>query len=383
MFVDQLDIQENVPLRDLTTFGIGGPARYYLRADSVDDLILGLQASHGEGVPCFILGGGSNILVSDRGFDGLVIHVATKGITTLAEDETSVTLRVAAGEVWDRFVARTTESGWWGVENLSLIPGSVGAFPIQNVGAYGQEAGDVVASVRVWDRQTGEITSLSNADCRFGYRSSIFNTGQRGRYVILDVAIKLSKAGQPNLSYQGLRDYFAAAPTTPEQMRAAVIAIRERKLPHPDEIGSAGSFFKNMILDEAEFARLREHVEAYLGPDVVAKLNRFRDRFAGEGGIKIPTAYLIDACGLRGASLGGAALSPGHALILTNASGDASADEVMRLARRVRQIVYAKTGLVIHPEPTLVGFGWEELEAYLSLEAPPGDEVSWLPNDAR
>jgi UDP-N-acetylmuramate dehydrogenase len=340
-------------------------------------------------VPCFILGGGSNILVSDRGFEGLVIHVATKGITTLAEDETSVTLRVAAGEVWDRFVAQTTESGWWGVENLSLIPGSVGAFPIQNVGAYGQEARDVVASVRVWDRQTEQVASLSNADCRFGYRASIFNTSQRGRYVILDVAIKLRKVGGANLAYRGLRDYFAEAPTTPEQMRAAVIAIRERKLPHPDEIGSAGSFFKNVILDDEGFARLREHVEAHLGGDIVAKLDHFRERFAAERGIKIPTAFLIDACGLKGASLGGAALSPEHALILTNASGEATADEVMRLARRVRQTVYAKTGLVIHPEPTLVGFSRKELEAYLSLEAPPGDrfaspsgKVSWLPNDA-
>ena len=382
MFFDQLDVQENVPLRDLTTFGIGGPARYYLRAGTVDEMILGLQAAQREGVPCFILGGGSNILVSDRGFEGLVIHVATKGITTLAEDETSITLRVAAGEVWDRFVATTTESGWWGVENLSLIPGSVGAFPIQNVGAYGQEARDVVASVRVWDRQTERIASLSNADCRFGYRSSIFNTSQQGRYVILDVAIKLSKVGGANLSYRGLRDYFAEAPTTPEQMRAAVIAIRERKLPHPDEIGSAGSFFKNVILDNEGFARLREHVEAHLGGDVVAKLNHFRERFAAERGIKIPTAFLIDACGLKGASLGGAALSPEHALILTNASGEATADEVMRLARRVRRIVYAKTGLVIHPEPTLVGFSREALDDYLSLEAPPGDEVSWLRNDA-
>ncbi len=379
---DQLDVQENVSLQDLTTFGIGGPARYYLRAGTVDEMILGLQAAQREGVPCFILGGGSNILVSDRGFDGLVIHVATKGITTLAEDEISVTLQVAAGEVWDRFVAQTTESGWWGVENLSLIPGSVGAFPIQNVGAYGQEARDVVASVRVWDRQTEQVTSLSNADCRFGYRTSIFNTSQKGRYVILDVAIKLSKVGQPNLSYRELRDYFAEAPTKPEQMRAAVIDIRERKLPHPDEIGSAGSFFKNVILDDEGFARLREHVEAHLGGDVVAKLNYFRERFAAERGIKIPTAFLIDACGLKGGSLGGAALSPGHALILTNASGEATADEVMRLARRVRQTVYAKTGLVIHPEPTLVGFNREALDDYLSMEAPPGDEVSWLRNDA-
>jgi UDP-N-acetylmuramate dehydrogenase len=368
MTFDQLDVQENVPLRDLTTFGIGGPARYYLEAGTVDDLIHSLQVAQRENMPVFILGGGSNILVSDRGFDGLVLHVATKGIITLAEDETSVTLRVAAGEVWDRFVAQTTESGWWGVENLSLIPGSVGAFPIQNVGAYGQEAQDVVASVRVWDCQTEEIVSLTNADCRFGYRSSIFNTSQRGRYAILDVAIKLSKVGQPNLSYRGLRDYFVEAPTTPEQMRTAVIAIRERKLPHPDEIGSAGSFFKNVILDEDGFARLLDHVEANLGADVVAKLLHFRDRFAAEEGIKIPTAFLIDACGLKGASLGGAALSPRHALILTNASGEATADEVMRLARRVRQTVYAKTGLVIHPEPTLVGFRQEELEVYLSLE---------------
>ncbi|MBS1250223.1 MAG: UDP-N-acetylenolpyruvoylglucosamine reductase [Chloroflexi bacterium] len=176
-------IKKNVPLRDLTTFGIGGPARYYLRAETEEDIIHAWGAAQREGIPVFILGGGSNLLVSDRGFGGLVIHVATRGVTVLAEGETSVTLRVAAGENWDRFVARTVEAGWWGVENLSAIPGSVGAFPIQNVGAYGQEARDVVQSVRVWDTQTGTIKTLTNADCHFGYRTSIFNTDQKGRYL--------------------------------------------------------------------------------------------------------------------------------------------------------------------------------------------------------
>ncbi|MBS1248828.1 MAG: UDP-N-acetylenolpyruvoylglucosamine reductase [Chloroflexi bacterium] len=232
----------------------------------------------------------------------------------------------------------------------------------------------MVQSVRVWDTQTGTIKTLTNADCHFGYRTSIFNTDQKGRYLILQVIIKLNKEGRPNLSYQGLRAFFSEPPTTPEQMRDAVIHIRERKLPDPDEIGSAGSFFKNILLDEEGFARLITHVREHLGEDTVAKLHSFRDRFPGDEGIKIPTAYLIEACGLargmqsKGAKLGGAALSPQHALILTNASGRATADEVMRLARKVRQAVYAKTGLVIQPEPTLVGFPKEKLEAYLALE---------------
>ncbi|MEA3349443.1 MAG: UDP-N-acetylmuramate dehydrogenase [Chloroflexota bacterium] len=373
MPLDQLSIEENTPLRDLTTFGIGGPARYYLRADSVDALIRALQAAQRECVPCFILGGGSNVLVSDRGFDGLVIHVATAGITTLAEDAESITLQVAAGEVWDQFVAATTRAGWWGVENLSLIPGRVGAFPIQNVGAYGQEAGDVVQSVQVWDRESGMVKTLTNSDCHFGYRSSIFNTTHRGRYVILHVIIRLNKQGRPNLSYRGLREYFDETPTTPGQMRTAVIHIREQKLPDPDVVGSAGSFFKNVILDADEFSHLQVYVRERLSAESITKLAGFRERYPSPTGIKIPTAFLIQACGMGAASLGGAALSPQHALILTNASGDATADDVMRLARRVRQSIYQKTGLVIHLEPTLVGFSREEMDAYLSLSASPGD----------
>ncbi|MEA2008166.1 MAG: UDP-N-acetylmuramate dehydrogenase [Chloroflexota bacterium] len=374
MTLDHLNIKKNIPLRELTTFGIGGPARYYLRAETDQEFIQAWQAARREGVPVFILGGGSNILVSDHGFNGLVIHVATRGITTLAEDEETITLKVAAGENLDQFIAQTTESGWWGIENLSLIPGRVGAFPIQNVGAYGQDAGGVVQSVEVWDSHSRAVKNLPKSECHFGYRTSIFNTTQNGRYLILHVVMELSKVGQPNLSYQGLRDFFAEElPTTPGQMRDAVTRIRKSKLPDPAEIGSAGSFFKNIILNEEEFARLQTHAEKHLPPGVIAKLNEFRERFPNESGIKIPTAYVIESCGFargaqsEGATLGGAALSPNHALIMTNATGHATAAEVMRLARRVRQTVHAKTGLAIHIEPTLVGFSQEELDGYFEL----------------
>lgn len=362
------NIQENIPLRDLTTFGIGGPARYYLRAESADDLIQAWGAAQRAGVPVFILGGGSNILVSDRGFDGLVIHVATRGITTLAEDDATITLKVAAGENWDKFAALAAKSGWWGIENLAAIPGSVGALPIQNVGAYGQEAGGVVQSVRAWDTQTGAVTRLMKSECHFGYRTSIFNTTHRGRYLILHVVFKLQKQGLPNLTYQGLREAFAEEPpSTPGQMRSAVIRIRESKLPNPAEIGSAGSFFKNIILNESEFDRLLSCVRETLGFEVIANLAAFRERFSNGDGIKIPTAYIIEACGLKAAALGGAALSSNHALIMTNSTGNATSHQVMSLARRVRQTVHAKTGLTIHIEPSLMGFSPEELDDYLSL----------------
>ncbi|RLD11405.1 MAG: hypothetical protein DRI56_01110 [Chloroflexota bacterium] len=373
MFLEQLNIKKNTPLRNLTTFGIGGPARYYLRVETTDALLKAWGAAQRAGIPVFILGGGSNILVSDYGFDGLVIHVATRGIETLAEDDKTITLKAAAGEILDDVIAQTTASGWWGIENLSLIPGRVGAFPIQNVGAYGQDAGGVVQSVEVWDSHSQTIKNLPKSECQFGYRTSIFNTTQRGRYLILHVVIKLSKIGQPNLSYQGLRDFFAKEPpTAPGQMRsaqirAAVTRIRKSKLPDPAEIGSAGSFFKNIILNEEEFARLQTHAKKHLPSNVITKLNGFRERFPNESGIKIPTAYIIEACGLKGATLGGAALSQNHALIMTNATGHATAAEVMRLARQVRQTVHSQTGLAIHIEPTLVGFSQAELDGYLEL----------------
>lgn len=368
MLPERLNIQENIPLRDLTTFGIGGPARYYFRAKTPKALTDAWQLAQRAGVPVFLLGGGSNILVSDRGFPGLVIHVATRGIDILSEDENTIIVKAAAGENWDDFVAWSVESGWWGVENLSAIPGRVGAFPIQNVGAYGQDAQGVVQSVEVWDSQTQAVKTLSKSACHFQYRGSIFNATHEGRYLILSVILKLSKTGQPNLSYQGLRDFFAAEPpTTPEQMRAAVTRIRASKLPAPEEIGSAGSFFKNILLNEDEFTRLQRRVQETLGARVVAKLATFRERLTTPAGIKIPTAYLIEACGLKGASLGGSALSSQHALIMTNANGQATADEVMRLARRVCQTVYAQTGLTIRIEPTLVGFSREDFDDYLVL----------------
>jgi len=367
MFLDQLNIKENIPLQNLTTFGIGGPARYYVRVETTDALVQAWKAAQRAEMPVFILGGGSNILVSDQGFDGLVIHVDTKGITTLKEDKDTITLKVAAGENLDQFIAKTTRAGWWGVENLSLIPGLVGAFPIQNVGAYGQEAGDVIQAVEVWDTQTGMVKNLQIPECHFGYRTSIFNTTHKGRYLILHVVMELSKIGQPNLSYQGLRDFFAEEPTTPEEMRAAVIHVREGKLPDPAKIGSAGSFFKNFILNEEEFTRLQTNAKKHLSPQVGAKLTGFRERLPNESGIKIPTAYIIEACGLKGASLGGAALSPSHALIMTNANGHATADEILSLACQVRQTVHAKTRLIMHIEPTLVGFSQGEMEDYLIL----------------
>jgi UDP-N-acetylmuramate dehydrogenase len=316
-----------------------------------------------------VLGGGSNVLVNDRGFDGVVLQLNIRGIEVVEEDAQTVLLKVAAGESWDALVAKAVDSGWWGIENLSLIPGNVGALAIQNVGAYGQEASKVVEYLEVYAVATGEQTMLTNKECRFGYRTSVFNAGMKGRYIIVNTFLRLSKNEDPNLSYRDLQKYFGGtkAPTLAE-LRAAVINLRQSKLPDPRHLGNAGSFFKNLYLSEQEFERLCIQMNNSFGHEWAANLSVFRQTSGTHSPIiKVPTAFLLDICGLKGAQIGGAALYHKHSLILVNATRCATAHDVMSLVKKIRQTVYCKTGLEITPEPTLVGFNSRELQRYFCL----------------
>jgi UDP-N-acetylmuramate dehydrogenase len=368
MLNDILHLQEHYALKSCTTFKIGGPAKYMCEVSSHADLCQALAFTHEQHLNLVILGGGNNVLASDRGFDGVVLRMNTKGIHILAEDEQGITVKVAAGEVWDDVVAWAVSNGWWGIENLTHIPGKAGAFAIQNVGAYGQEAREVIDTVEVCEIATGERRMLPHSACHFSYRTSVFNSAQKGQYIILATVLRLKKHGAPNLRYPDVKAYFTdKTPSTLPQLRAAIIHIRERKLPDPEQIGNAGSFFKNFMLCPDEFERLKNRVKLTLGNEDLTKVEALGRNDSPASDIKIPTALLLDVCGLKGLRVGGAALYEKHPLIVVNADGQATAHDVMSLMKLVRQKVFHLTGIEIVPEPDLIGFTPEELQGYFRL----------------
>ena len=365
-------MQEMEPLKPYTTFKVGGPARYFARASSLEEFRGVLDLAGQRGLPLFVLGGGSNILVSDRGFDGVVVHPACRGIEIRHEDAEAVILDVNAAETWDDLVQHTVEHNWWGIENLSHIPGQAGAALVQNIGAYGQQAGDVVQSARVMEIATGAPHVLSAADCGFGYRRSIFNTTARGKLIIVGLTLRLAKHGHPQLDYPDLRTYFQergiSQPLLTE-IRQAIISIRDRKFPFPREErgGNAGSFFKNLSLLETEYEALRKEIQRNFSSRELSRLEEMRNRFPSQDRVKIPTAFLIEICGLKGHRIGGAQVNESQPLVLLN-QGGATAQDVIALAQHVRRTVRARTGMVIAIEPELVGFSTQELADINNLE---------------
>jgi UDP-N-acetylmuramate dehydrogenase len=358
-------IQEAEPLKPYTTFKIGGPARYFARAASMEEFRGALDLAGKHSLPLFVLGGGSNILVSDRGYEGVVVHPACRRIEIRDEDAEAVTLEVNAAETWDDVVQHAVERNWWGIESLSHIPGQAGAALVQNIGAYGQQASDVVQSARVMEISTGASHVLSAADCGFGYRRSIFNTTARGKLIIVGLTLRLAKHGRPQLDYPDVRAYFQERdikqPSLTE-IRQAIISIRDRKFPFPREErgGNAGSFFKNLSLLESEYAVLRERVQRNFPPRELARLEKMRKRFPSADRIKIPTAFLIEICGLKGHRIGGAQVNETQPLVLLN-QGGATAQDVIALAQHVRKTVRARTGMALAIEPELVGFTKREM----------------------
>ncbi len=365
-------IQEAEPLKPYTTFKIGGPARYFACARSIEDFGEVLELADKHSLPLFVLGGGSNILVSDRGFEGVVVHPACRGIEVRHEDADAVTLEVNAGETWDDLVQYAVERNWWGIENLSHIPGQAAAALVQNIGAYGQQASDVVQAARVVETATGAPRVLSAADCGFGYRRSIFNTSARSQLIIVGLTLRLARNGRPQLDYPDVQAYFRERgikqPSLTE-IRQAIISIRDRKFPFPraERGGNAGSFFKNLSLLEPEYAALREMLRRNFPPRELARLEEIRKRFPPGDRIKIPTAFLIEICGLKGHRIGGAQVNETQPLVLLN-QGGATAQDVIALAQHVRKTVWERTGMAIAIEPELVGFTRQELADINKLE---------------
>lgn len=342
-------LQENLPLAAWTTFGIGGPSLYFLDATTEQEVLDALDFASGKRLPVFVLGGGSNLLVADRGFDGLVLRIGLKGL-----DWEGSQLRAGAGEDWDGVVAACVERDLGGVECLSGIPGLAGGTPIQNVGAYGQETADVLVSVRAFDRRAESVVELSKEDCGFRYRTSIFNTTHRDRYIVLSVTYALRKGAAPHVEYPDLVRRFEGKPSPPQlgEVRESVREIRASKgmliIEDDPDCRSAGSFFKNPVLTEIEYARL----QASASEDVP----RYS---AGTGKVKTSAAWLIERAGFRkGFTIGAAGVSSKHTLALVNRGG-AKAIDILRLAREIRRRVEDKFGVRLIPEPVFVGFDEE------------------------
>ena len=335
------NLEQNVPLAPFTTLGVGGPARFFVRATSVDEIRAALDWAKNESLPVFILAGGSNLLISDNGFKGLVIKIDLRGVTIESEDEYAM-VKVAAGESWDDFVRSAVENQWAGIECLSGIPGSAGATPIQNVGAYGQEVSETIARVEAFDRNEGIVKWLTNWDCRFAYRSSLFKTVERERFIVLSVTFRLKRDGVATVRYPELQKFIDERGTSLEDLlgvREAVIAIRKRKgmvLDRNDpDTRSDGSFFMNPIVPP------RDDVPSFP---------------AGNDLVKLSAAWLIEHAGFhKGFTHGNAGLSTKHTLAIINRGG-ATAREVLELVEMIQSRVRETFGVDLQPEPNFVGF---------------------------
>ena len=368
----RLEIRHDEPLKPFTTFKVGGPASFFASAATHEDFVEALRFARDKHLPVFVLGGGSNILVSDSGFQGMVIHPVQRGIAIEAAEPEEVILRAEAAETWDNVAGRAVEEGFWGIENLSHIPGHAGAAIVQNIGAYGQQISDVLESTTVMEATTGKVLKLNATDCGFGYRKSIFNTSAKNQFIILQIELALRLRARPDLHYPDARSFFSERGVdepTIQQVRDAIIQIRDRKFPFPrgEQGGNAGSFFKNLMLNEAEFETLRASLQRNFSTAELDRLEEIRKRSAPAGPVKIPTAFLIEICGLKGCRDGGACVNETQPLVLLN-SGGATARDVLSLAGCVRWTVYARTGMTISLEPELVGFKPDEVEKFLTLE---------------
>ncbi|RJG05575.1 UDP-N-acetylmuramate dehydrogenase [Noviherbaspirillum cavernae] len=340
---DTLPIQYDYSLRANNTFGIDAKAHAYLPVDSVEMLESVRRDASLRALPRMVLGGGSNIVLT-RDFPGIVLHMCGKGIEVVGHDMNATHVRAAAGENWHGFVQWTLQNGLNGLENLSLIPGSVGAAPIQNIGAYGVEIKDCFHELTAFDLESGRTFTIDKAGCAFGYRDSIFKRQLHDRAVILDVTFALPKQWRPNLQYADVVQEIDArkiATPTARDISDAVIAIRTRKLPDPAVIGNAGSFFKNPIVSAAQRDALLERY-----PRMVSYAQ-------SDESCKLAAGWLIDQCGWKGRSLGRAGVYEKQALVLVNRGG-ASGREVERLASAIQADVKAKFGVMLEPEPVFV-----------------------------
>lgn len=336
-----MDFHPNIPLKNFTTMKLGGPTRFMIEVRTPNEVAEVYHQAKAQSLPVFVLGGGSNVIARDEGFAGIVIRIRIPGFEVIADDLNSTTVRIGAGEIWDDTVKRTVDMHLTGIETLSAIPGTTGAAPVQNIGAYGQEIADTLQSLTAYDSQQDAFVELQSADCGFSYRHSIFRGDQKGRYVITSVTLKLSKSNPQPPFYDGVQAYFDTQGIhtfTQEVVRQAVINIRANKLPDPKLLPNSGSFFKNAIVEDWQVSRLKA-----INPDIPLY-------DMGNGTFKLSSGWLIEQVGLKGQLLHGMRVHDKNALVLINESATSYND----LASARDQIISAvrdKFNILIEQEP--------------------------------
>ncbi len=330
-----IEVQKNIKLASLTTLGVGGNAKFFVDAKSVDDVVDTLVESELLGLGVAVFGGGSNILVPDVGIDGIVLHLSISGIE-LVKHKNELLIVAGAGVVWNDLVVFATKNNFWGIENLAAIPGTVGAAPVQNISAYGSELSNVFVWADVVERSSKKIKRIYSKEAMFGYRDSIFK--KEHNWIITHVAIKVFRNGNPNIKYKDLKDLFLnkKTPTTSSEVATAVREIRSKKLP-PINIGSAGSFFKNPIISNDEYTALCKRIPGVPG-------------FVTGDGVKVQLAWILDnVLSLRGVYFGSVGLYKKHPLILVTSNTSTEAD-ILKCSEEVIKRVYDATGIVIERE---------------------------------
>lgn len=308
-----MDVRTNIPLKNFTTMKIGGPARFMTEVRTPQEVIDIYTSAAKQSLPIFILGGGSNVIARDEGYNGIVVRIRIPGFEILTDDTNSTTIKVGAGEIWDSVVQKTVEMRLSGIEAMSAIPGTAGAAPVQNIGAYGQELADTMQSLEAYDTRMGQIVVLQNSDCDFKYRDSIFRSTEKGRFVILSITLKLSKNLPQPPFYDTLQKYLDDRGInifTHEVIRNSVIDIRKEKLPDPTVLPNSGSFFKNALVESWQLKRVKEKF-----PDIPSYE-------MADGSFKIPTGWMIEHAGLKGELIEGIRVYQNNALVLVNESAE-------------------------------------------------------------
>ena len=336
-----MDVMTNISLKQYTTMKLGGEARYMATADSASDVVSLYRNARKENLPIFVLGGGSNVITHDEVFEGIVLLNKIKGFEVISETDETTDVKIGAGEVWDEVVEKAIELGLQGIEAMSGIPGTAGAAPVQNVGAYGQEIADTLISLEAYDSKTDTIVTISADECDFSYRNSIFRDKEKGRYCILNITLRLNKAEPKPPYYASLQKYIDENDIREVNLsviRVAVLNIRSEKLPDPAELPSAGSFFKNALVEKWKLEELQK------------EYSDIPNYAMSDGRYKIPTGWLIDKAGLRGYRSHGMRVYEKNALVLVNDSATGY-DDLVAIREEIVQIVFDKFGIEIEQEP--------------------------------
>lgn len=336
-----MDVMTNISLKQYTTMKLGGEARYMATADSASDVVSLYRNARKENLPIFVLGGGSNVITHDEVFEGIVLLNKIKGFEVISETDETTDVKIGAGEVWDEVVEKAIELGLQGIEAMSGIPGTAGAAPVQNVGAYGQEIADTLISLEAYDSKTDTIVTISADECDFSYRNSIFRDKEKGRYCILNITLQLNKAEPKPPYYASLQKYIDENDIREVNLsviRVAVLNIRSEKLPDPAELPSAGSFFKNALVEKWKLEELQK------------EYSDIPNYAMSDGRYKIPTGWLIDKAGLRGYRSHGMRVYEKNALVLVNDSASGYND-LAAIREEIVQIVFDKFGIKIEQEP--------------------------------